>query len=247
MEPEEYEIMYRVEATHWWYLGMQSITMALLRQRYGPGANLRILDAGCGTGSAMTTYLTEFGTVTGFDLSKLALEYCRRRHAERLACASSVHLPFAPGSFDLVTSFDVLYEAGVLSDAQAVAEMFRVLRPAGRLLLRLPAYEWLRGRHDKVVHTARRYSAGMVAGLLCNAGFHIERLSYANMFLFPLALVKRLLEPILPIGSDSDLELKVGILNGLLARVMSAEAPLVARGRLPFGLSVVAVGRRPEA
>jgi hypothetical protein len=32
-----------------------------------------------------------------------------------------------------------------------------VLRPGGRLLIRLPAYEFLRSKHDRAVHTRRRY------------------------------------------------------------------------------------------
>ncbi len=240
--------MYRVETSHWWYLGMESITRAMLQRSYKAGGNLRILDAGCGTGAAMTTYLAEFGTVTGLDISRLALAYCRRRQAERLACASGTSLPFPTHTFDLVTSLDVLYERGVHSDFDAVAEVHRVLRPGGRLLLRLPAYDWLRGQHDEAVHTARRYSAGKVASLLWGTGFHVEHLSHANAFLFPLALGKRLVERTLPGGQGrSDLHLGTGILNRLLAAILSAEAPFVSKLRMPFGLSVVAVGRKMGA
>jgi len=238
--------MYRVERSHWWYAGMESITRHLLNRWYCPSQGLNILDAGCGTGAAMTTYLAEYGKVTGFDLSPLALEFCRLRNAPRLACASGVALPFLSGSFDLVTSFDVLYESSVTSDSLAIKESSRVLRPGGRILLRLPAYDWLRGRHDEAVHTARRYTSGRLAELLRENGFVVEHLSYANMFLFPLAMLKRLTEWIVPNGGDvgSDLTFDVGFLNQALKTVLRAEAPLVSRGHLPFGLSVLAVGRK---
>ena len=214
MEPEEYAIMYRVERGHWWYRGMEAITRALLNRWCQPSQGLAILDAGCGTGAAMTTYLAEYGEVTGFDLSLLALEFCRLRSASRLVRASNVALPFSSNSFDLVTSFDVLYESSVPSDSLAVRESSRVLCPGGRLLLRLPAYNWLRGRHDEAVHTARRYSASEVAALLHANGFVIEQLSHVNMFLFPLALLKRAAERIFPEGeiAGSDLTLDVRLL-----------------------------------
>ena len=79
-------------------------------------------------------------------------------------------------------------------------------------------------------------------------GFALERLSYANTFLFPLALLKRTTEWMLPKGdASSDLSLDAGGLNGALKAILSAEAPLVAHGRLPFGLSIMAVGRKESA
>jgi len=225
---------------------MEAITRALLDCYYARHTSLRILDAGCGTGAAMTTYLCDYGRVSGFDLSELALGFAKRRGARELARASVEDAPFASESFDLVTSFEVLYERGVASDTCALREFFRVLRRGGRLLLRLPAYDWLRGRHDEAVFTARRYTVRQVKDLLQKSGFIIEHLSYVNMFLFPPALIKRMLERILPSRHNaSDLTLEPGPLNGLLRAVLAAEAPLVARAGLPFGLSVVALARKP--
>jgi ubiquinone/menaquinone biosynthesis C-methylase UbiE len=236
--------MYQVEDQHWWYQGMQSITRAWL-ERWVDFPNLKILDAGCGTGAAMTTYLNEYGTVTGIDLYPQALEFCRQRNASRLARASVLNLPFAPASFDLITSFDVLYERAVSSEGTALKEFFRVLSPTGRILLRLPAYDWLRGQHDKNVHTNRRYTKKLVRKLLEQSGFIVEHLSYANTFLFPLAVIKRLGEKIFPPkDNQSDLALNPGIFNRILKNILASEAPLAANFELPYGLSVIAVGRK---
>ncbi len=246
MNREEYGIMYRAETTHWWYRGMARITRSLLRRCTTRGANLRILDAGCGTGGAMATYLAEFGRVTGFDLSGDALEYAALRGARSLVRASVTQIPFASESFDLVTSFDVLYERGVPDDASAMKELARVLAPGGHVLLRLPAYDWLRGRHDEAVHSRHRYTRHEVEALLYQAGLNVDHVSYANMFLFPLALAKRLSER-LHAGGDvrSDLTLGAGPFNTVLAAILSAEAPLVAHTGAPFGLSVVAIATKP--
>ncbi len=244
MDPREYELMYQVEDRHWWYRGMETITRALL-DRFVNNSNLKILDAGCGTGAAMTTYLAEYGRVTGVDLYPQALDFCRKRNAPRLARASVLDLPFAPSSFDLVTSFDVLYERAVPSEASALREFFRVLMPKGHLLLRLPAYDWLRGQHDNLVHTNRRYTKGLVKELLEQSGFIVEHLSYANTFLFPLAVAKRLGERVFPPKDfQSDLALNAGVFNTVLKYILASEAPIAAHIGLPFGLSVVAVGRK---
>ncbi len=223
---------------------MESITRAMLERWVGMRP-LKILDAGCGTGAAMTTYLAEYGMVTGVDLYSQALAFCRKRNAPRLARASVLDLPFGPASFDLVATFDVLYERAVSSDLTALKEFFRILTPNGHLLLRLPAYDWLRGRHDERVHTNRRYTKKLVRDLLEQSGFIVKHLSYANTFLFPLAVMKRLGEKILPVeNTQSDLELNTGIFNNLFKSILASEAPLAARFSLPYGLSVIAVGKR---
>ena len=237
--------MYRVELFHWWYRGMGAITRTILAQCIRPGNDLRILDAGCGTGGAMATCLSGLGQVTGVDLSTGALGFCRKRGFSSLACASVDRLPFPSGFFNVITSFDVLYERSVQDDRDSVKELARLLVPSGFLLLRLPAYDWLRGQHDEVVHTARRYTTGSVAELLQAGGLIVRLLSYANTFLFPLALVKRLIERLGPAHpARSDLSLRLGPLNGIFASILSQEAPLVTRSALPYGLSVFALGQK---
>ncbi len=245
MDPKEYDLMFRVERKHWWYLGMQSITEALLGQYYPATGRLNILDAGCGTGAAMTTYLPKYGTVTGIDVSDLALNFCRKRGAEKLSRASVSELPIASSTFDLVTSFDVLYESSVPEDLDAVKEFARILVHGGRILLRLPAYDWLRGQHDRIIHTARRYTAPQVRSLLESAGLEIERVSYANTILFPLALVKRMVERVSGKNEPvSDLAFPFGPLNTLFRKILSLEALLIAKYSLPYGLSVIVLARK---
>ena len=262
MNPEEYEVMYQVEDAHWWYRGMEAITRAVLDRAIGRGRGRRILDAGCGTGGVMA-YLSDYGSVTGFDFAAEALRFCQARRLDRLSRASVLALPYADASFDLVTSFDVLCERGVVDDEAALREFARVLWPppplspprsggdrggggeGGRLLLRLPAYNWLRGKHDAAAYIRRRYTARELKRKLRQANFELERVSYANMLLFPAAVLKRASERILPSRqTGSDLTIDLGALNTPLKWILSLEAPLVARAGLPFGLTVLALARR---
>lgn len=247
MDPSEYRTIYTVEERHWWYVGMRHITEAIVETSYSGRTDLRILDAGCGTGGAMG-YLARYGDVTGIDFSPHALGFCARRGLSHLGQASVTALPFVPASFDLVTSFDVLYHRAVGDHRDALREFRRVLRPGGRVLLRLPAYDWLRGHHDEVIHTVRRFSAPEVAAALRDTGFAPERLTYANTLLFPLAVGKRLLERLLPAAPDgqSDVAPNPPWLDAALTLVLDAEARWLRRRSLPFGLTVVAVGRAQE-
>jgi SAM-dependent methyltransferase len=246
MEPSEYELMYSVEDRHWWYRGMAAITCAYLSRWYATHGSIRILDAGCGTGAAMTSYLARYGTVWGMDISAEALRFCRRRGAARLARGSVARLPYAEGAFDLVTSFDVLYEQAVPSDFESLRELHRVLARGGRLLLRLPAYAWMRRSHDSVVHTRHRYTRGEVETLLRESGFRVEHVSYANAALLPAAMLKKIGERLFPPARpQSDLALRPGVFNGVLTRILAGEAVWVTRAGLPFGLSVFGAGVKP--
>lgn len=244
MEPTEYKTMYQVEDRHWWYVGMQRITLGLIRSLYPQRSDLRILDAGCGTGAAMT-YLAPFGQVTGLDFMSSALEFCQSRGLSRLVQGSVTQVPLAANQFDLVTSFDVLCHRSIGDYGHALAEFARVLKPGGHLLLRVPAYNWLRGHHDKVVHTEHRFVAGELKEAYTAVGLTAVRLTYANTLLFPAALGKRLAEQIFPVdGETSDIHPNPPWQDNLFSRFLFAEAAWLQKFGLPFGLSLIAIGQK---
>jgi SAM-dependent methyltransferase len=245
MEQREYEVLAATETYHWWHGGMRALVAAFLDPLYRARHDLHILDAGSGTGGTMRflqRYANQGGLVVGVDLAAVALRLSPPTLHGRLARGSVLTLPFAADAFDLVTSFDVLYHRGVPDESAALRDVRRVLRPGGRLLLRLPAYEFLRSKHDRSVHTRRRYTAGSVRRLLIEAGFVVERLSYVNTLLFPIPLAQRLLERLLPAleQADSDMAPPAPLLNHALRVPFALEARwLRARGSLPLGLSVL--------
>jgi hypothetical protein len=140
----------------------------------------------------------------------------------------------------------VLYHRWVPDEAPALAEARRVLRSGGRLLIRLPAYEWLRSRHDRQVHTRRRYTAPELRAILAAAGFVVERCSYVLSLLFPLPAALRLLERFTPDnGEESAMGLPRPPINAALKAPMALEAAwLGLGGSFPFGLSVMALAQK---
>lgn len=246
MDRFEYEIMAAVEGRHWWYGGMRALAAALLDEVYAGRRDLAILDAGCGTGGN-ALFLQRYGTVVGIDLAAEALALGSGRIRGALTRATVLDLPFSEGSFDLVTSFDVLYHRAVPDERQALAETRRVLRRGGRLLLRLPAYEFLRSKHDRAVHTRRRYTASAARALLKAGGFAIERCSYVNSLMFGARLAQLFLSKAAPEpdGAASDLEMPPPLINEALRWPLAAEAAWLASGRsFPVGLSILIRARK---
>ncbi len=241
MEHSEYAIMYRVEDRHWWYAGMRRITRSILGSCVDRPVRA-ILDAGCGTGANLVL-LGGYGQAFGIDIEPAALNCCRERGLVRLAQGSVSTLPFASASFDLVTSFEVLYHLSVQDDGAALAEFWRVLKPGGWLLLRLPAHDWLRGRHDLAVHTRHRYTTGEVRQKVSAAGFAVVRLSYANCLLLPAAVAKRLAERLFPSPAGSDIG-EPPQANSILEAMLAVEAGWLRRWNLPWGLSVLCLARK---
>jgi SAM-dependent methyltransferase len=247
VEREQYDVMFRREERHWWYSGMRRVALSVLRGALRDMPRPRILDAGCGTGGT-TVHLREFGgSVYGVDLSWDALQPAATRGLDGgLARGTIERLPFRDGVFDAVTSFEVVYHLNVGDDRRVFAEFRRVLAANGCLLLRLPAHDWLRGHHDRLVQTRHRYTRGEVAEKLGAAGFRIERLTWANSALFPPAVAKRLLERNEDdsAADEPDLWQPPAPLNWAMEQVVLAEMPWLTAGlNLPFGLSVLALAR----
>lgn len=239
MERDEYRRIAAAETSHWWYGTTRELLADVLGPYLRPGG--LFLDAGCGPG-ATGSWMAGSGEVVGVDVEPLALElYAEARPASRLCAASVDALPFADASFDAALCVTVLYHEGVADPAAAVAELARVVRPGGVVCLMEPGIERLRRAHDRVTHTARRFSRRSLAALASGAGLVPVRMTGAYTFLVPPAAAKAVLER----GrSDSDLETSPGGMGGALARLASVERTLMRRRDLPTGLSVLTLATK---
>lgn len=248
MRPEDFDLLYQLEETYWWFDGMRTLADSIMGQDLKPQGQ-RLCDAGCGTGINLRHYEAMSHRVYGIDIAQEAVNWVRQRGFPRTAQASVTDLPFSTESFDAVFSFDVVCQVPNGGDNAAIHEMFRVLKPGGRLFIRVPAFEWLRSSHDAVLHTAHRYTAKELAGKLEDSGFRVLFATYANTFLFPVAVLRRMLKH-LGIGKGPDVQpLPVGLgwLNPIFRAILKSERHFFTRGiSLPFGLSVVIYAERPK-
>ena len=249
MRAEDFDLLYKLEEHYWWFVAMRQITDAIASSQLQI-PNLRMLDAGCGTGFNLGYYGSAAGRdVYGLDVTMDALEWVRKRGFEKITQASVTDIPFGSGSFDLVFSFDVLPQVPLKMDEPAIREMHRVLKPNGYLFVRAAAYEWLRSSHDEELHTMHRFTRPELVQKLTRAGFEVEWSSYANGFLFPVILMRRFLKHA-GIGKGTDvrpLPRGLGWLDSIFRNVLSREADWFKSGRsLPFGLSVICYARKPQ-
>ena len=241
MDRIEYEKMYHFERDYWWYRGLHGLVRNAVRA-HAPGIR-SLLDAGCGTGGLLRELREEHARarLVGIDVSHNGLGFCRQNGLGALVRCSVNDIGLRSGSFDVVTCQDVLYFQGI-DESRAVGEIHRVLRDGGVLILNLPAFEILRGSHDRFVSGRRRFTRGEVRALLQAKGFDIVWISYWNAALFPIVLFFRLVSRR---GSrESDLRPLAPVWNRLLAGILKAEAAWLRRGKLPVGTSVFCVARK---
>jgi len=163
----------------------------------------------------------------------------------RLMTANVHELPFPADSFDFVLSLDVWSHADV-DAALAAHETHRVLRPGGRLILNLAAFEFLKGAHDHAVDVARRYTRPEVRAVLEGAGFISERLTYWNLSLTPPITLARWLSRrrIARDEARSDFRPLPAFVNTALKGIATLELSASRHLSLPFGTSVLAVARK---
>lgn len=240
VDATEHAILRAAEDQHWWYRTLHRQVLGALA---GLQASAHVLDAGCGTGG-MLSQLRGFESY-GVDLSAAAVEYCRQRGLPRIVPASTHELPFGDQVFDAVLSLDVLYHEDV-DEHRTLAEMTRVLKPGGLLVLNLPAFECLRGTHDIAVKGVRRYRSQDLPALLSPHGLRIERSHYWNAWLFLPLLLWRSWTRHCRADSEprSDVAVPVNGINQLMARLAGMDAAFCQKWRVPFGSSLFVTAHR---
>lgn len=246
MDRPEYESMFELEDSHWWFIGRRRLALALIDQfiTFNPGA--RLLDVGCGTGGNLQA-LSCYAQAHGLDINPIAVDLARRRSLPQLSQASGLAVPYPDATFELVTIFDVLYHRWIINDDTALNELFRVLKPGGWLLLTDSALPALWSRHDEVYQARQRYTLGLMKVKLAHTGFEQKVCSYANFLLLPIFLFVRLTMDWLPLAGDID---RQGTfpewINWTLTQVRSLEAVWLRRGgSLPIGSSLICLSQKP--
>jgi SAM-dependent methyltransferase len=238
----------KAEARHFWFRGFRAFVTPLVTRAVAGRRDPLLLDCGCGTG-ANVDLLSTFGRAFGFDLTEVGLRIGREAGRRHLARASVTAVPFPSASFDLVTSFDVLYALETADERAAVAEMYRLLKPGGYAIVNVAAMPFLRGDHSVLGHEVRRYYRRDLRASLEAAGFSIVRLTYTNAAIFgPLALV-RLLQRRRGLKTEVEAQHEISVppepLNTVMTGIVGLESMWLRWFDLPFGSSVLCLARKP--
>jgi SAM-dependent methyltransferase len=236
----------RAERDHFWFRGFRRFVEPLLVEATRDVPNARILDCGCGTGHNLTM-LRHYGRAVGIDLTWRGLEFAHA-HGDRLvAQASAAYLPFENETFDLVTSFDVIYALDDQTERAALIEMYRVLRPKGQILVNVAALRALKGNHSVLSQEVRRYHRKDLREKLTRTGFEVRRMTYTHFTLLPIVMAVRFSQRLAG-HQESDQEVTVPSppVNAALSALLGLEAVALRVTNMPLGSSLLALATKPE-
>ena len=238
MERVIYDRMAELDELHWWYRARREVLAALIERTMDLPRKANILEVGCGTGHNIKM-LEQFGKVDGIEIDPEARAFAEKRLGRSIASAP---LPEMPGiqrnHYDLVAALDVVEH--IEDDKAAVAALASCLKPGGKILVTVPAHQWMWSAHDELNHHKRRYSKAGLKALIQGSGLCLDSIGYFNSLLFPLAVGARLAAKLTRRGGGDD-SLPPKPVNYVFERAFAAERRLVGKVPLPPGLSLFAV------
>ncbi len=243
------------EDNHWWFSSRTRALNAMMRPILPQSPDFKLLDIGCGAGN-MIHHLSKYGQVKGLEIDKRPVKKARERGYDVDQFDATQPMPFDEGTFDAITALDVIEHNE--DDMAILADSYRILKPGGHIIITVPAFMWLWTDNDDINAHVRRYTSGELKKKLGKTGFTINRVSYNNFFVFPLAatllLLRRSKDTKQELASHhlDDDEYQVEMepaspsINSILTSVGKVEAGLIKRINLPVGTSLIAVAEKPR-
>jgi ubiquinone/menaquinone biosynthesis C-methylase UbiE len=212
-------------------------------RQIAPYVGERILEVGCGIGN-FTSLLMDRELVVATDVYAPCVNYMKTRLGGspkvipiELDISDPAALELAGHEFDTVICLNVLEH--VEDDLRALSHMQSVLRPGGRLVLLVPAFQFLYGTVDESLDHYRRYNRKTLLPRMRAAGFQVERSFYMNVigmggWFLNNRILKRREE------NAGQIEMFDRYIAPLAERVEKIIPP-------PFGLSLIAIGQKGYA
>lgn len=235
----------RLERTHWWWAFRRRIVLEELdRLLKGNGSRRRVLDVGCGA---------------GMNLRALAQRYdCRGLEPDpRLAAAARENsgVPIRQGGlldgsvggeagFDAVLLLDVIEH--IDDDRGALRAAASMARPGGWIVINVPAMRWLWSVHDEVNEHRRRYEREDLSRAVGDSGLELVSIRYWGVSLAPAAWLARRGRPD-PAGPGYEVSIPPRWVGRLMEAALMLEWRTLSFIGAPFGLSLLAVARKPAA
>jgi SAM-dependent methyltransferase len=232
-----------IEQMHWWFATRRRIVEEAIGTDIGPES--RIVEIGCGTGYFLERLNQRFphATVLGVEPSDAAARVARDRGCsvscgtfEDVATSTVTHA-------DMIIALDVLEHC--VHDDTALRSAVAAMTPGGRLILTVPALPVLWSPHDEINAHYRRYVASDLSRLLQDSGLTVDRLTYFNTLLLPIAYVTRAVARITRSRKMTGIDMPPRWVNTALTMLFSVEVHALRHVDLPIGMSILAIAHKP--
>jgi SAM-dependent methyltransferase len=240
MEPEFFNKLITLENDLWWYIvRRQIIEKALDFIKIHPKSD--IFEVGCGNGGNLEL-LSRYGSLYAIEKDDKARKISNDRQIIDVQKGSLPDsIPFGDKQFDLITLFDVLEH--IDDDLGALKIIRNRIKDDGKLLITVPAYNFLWSELDVMNQHKRRYRMGGLKSVIRKAGFMPVYATYFNTILFPAISAVRLVCKMSGKEFKGDREMPSQLVNDLLARVFSVEKNFIPKVSLPFGVSILVIAQ----
>lgn len=218
-----YENHYReIEEKHPWFVARSNLFLSLMPTN----KNSSILDFGCGAGS----FLRKLNYAGYTDLS--GVEVSETKPASTSDCFV-ITKSIQKRKYDVILMMDVLEH--IEDDSAALVRIKSHLKPGGKLLLSVPAYQLLWSDHDTMNMHYRRYNRTSLKRVIKEAKLKTEFITNWNSMFLPIIAVSRLISR----RANKELRLNNNFFSKLVFLTLTFENFLLKKTGLPFGLSII--------
>ena len=242
MENDLFDEMYNVEKQHWWFVSRRKIIDGVIKN-INPGADSKIMDAGCGNGDNLE-FLAKYGELIAVERDEKALARAQSRQFGKVVQGELPnHFPEdIERENDLIVLLDVLEH--IENDHKSLEVLKNWAKERAKIVITVPAYQFLWTQHDEIHHHKRRYTAKGLKDVVERAGWKIQYISYFNSFLFPLALIDRLIKKIFLVSEEEKLGMPNKWVNSIFKKIFGFETNFIGKYTFLFGLSIIAVAEK---
>ncbi len=248
MVKDEFYRMADTEKEHWWYRSLHFLVLCHIK-KYFHDRNIKIIDAGCGTGGLITFMKNQgYKNIDGFDASDIAVQICNKRNiAAFQGDLRDISKYYMDNHADAVISNDTLYFLDREEQRNLTDNISNLLKKDGLLITNIPSLPAFRGIHDVQVGIKKRIERKDIWKIFDQNKYTMLTQMYWPFVLSPPIWFARFIQRTkMRINPDtiikSDLSNQGKWINSILFYITNMENTMLSRK--PFGSSLFLVMKK---
>jgi 2-polyprenyl-3-methyl-5-hydroxy-6-metoxy-1,4-benzoquinol methylase len=241
MNFETLETMIEVDEDHPWYKARMVLINEIISNDLLK--NSSILDFGCGSGAVLEMLKNKgYANIQGMDVSKACVNLVKSRGIKAGLIRTDM-LNLGKDKYDFILLLDVLEH--IEKDSELLKNLATSLRDNGKILITVPAHQFLWRPHDDANHHFRRYSKIKLVKLIYESNFKIISVRWWNSTLFVGFMLVSLYHRVRIVLNRSapnladDFKIPSAFISKILLKILSFESRSKAMGKF-LGVTLVA-------